>query len=639
MPVVPSARYPQQQQQRKRTARREYVEKPLKLVLKVGTGEVKELSTARAAALPQGFQEDKSDHEKHKEKKKKKKKKGEKDVNPSEEKKKKKDDKKKKDRNQQANDADKEQDNHSPLRPDIAAGSGPESSLSKPEEEQTPLQEALNQLVRQLQRKDPSNFFSFPVTDFIAPGYSMIIKNPMDFSTMKEKIRNKEYESLEELKENFKQICHNAMIYNKPGTIYHKAAKKLLNSGMKILSQERIQSLKQSIEFMADLQNDGKDKEKTDLLGNGEKVEEDTNEESMDTCEVTALRSPSRDVKRKDKDQLEDKQKVGEVASEKEQEEIDQIIKDSLGKLSKRQISSQVEFERRKADGTTTLALLNPGELYPGEPGSAILGPAAGRLQSGVNSLQGFKEDKRNKVTPVLYLNYGPFSSYAPCYDSTFANVSKDDSDLIYSTYGDESSLQGSFSIQEFLENTQDPPYGMADCILDAFTDGEYSRVQREQDMADAGASDCSATPDCISTSDQFAYLKSVFGLGLFDETFDSVEAERFQKKLDETTGLLRELQEVQSERLSTKPPPNTVCLLAPSARETQLADRVNENLKELAQQVQPGDIVSVAGIRKAMGISDLLSGAEDSMMDLTTDTQENETFPRNRKECQPVSA
>lgn len=32
-------------------------------------------------------------------------------------------------------------------------------------------------------------------------------------------------------------MCENAMIYNKPETIYHKAARKLLHSGMKILSQ------------------------------------------------------------------------------------------------------------------------------------------------------------------------------------------------------------------------------------------------------------------------------------------------------------------------------------------------------------------------------------------------------------------
>lgn len=39
------------------------------------------------------------------------------------------------------------------------------------------------------------------------------------------------------LQDNFKLMCTNAMIYNKPETIYYKAAKKLLHSGMKILSQ------------------------------------------------------------------------------------------------------------------------------------------------------------------------------------------------------------------------------------------------------------------------------------------------------------------------------------------------------------------------------------------------------------------
>uniref|UniRef100_A0A8C5Q429 Bromodomain containing 7 n=1 Tax=Leptobrachium leishanense TaxID=445787 RepID=A0A8C5Q429_9ANUR len=598
---------------------RDYVEKPLKLVLKVGTGEVKELSTACAASLPQGFHKDKSDHDKHKHKdKKKKKKKDDKVASPNDEKKKKKDEKKKKDKNKHDSSGDKDHKLHSPLTPDIPALLLPENTLLKPEEVQTPLQEALNQLVRQLQRKDPSAFFAFPVTDFIAPGYSMIIKNPMDFSTMKEKIRNNDYESIEELKENFKQVCHNAMIYNKPGTIYHKAAKKLLNAGMKILSQERIQSLKQSIDFMADLQ--GKDKEKGDGPGNGERTEEQM-QESMDMFDMSAMKSPSKDLKRKDKDQLDDKQRLSDGVAEKEQELIDQIIKESCGKLSRRDVTSQIEFERRKSDGTTTLALLNPVDALTLESGQglATLGSTAGRLQSGVNSLQGFKEDKRNKVTPALYLNYGPFASYAPCYDSTFANISKEDSDLIYSTYGEEPSLQGTFSIQEFLANSLDKPYGMADSILDAFTDGEYSRLQKEQDLA---AVTDSPTQKDTTTSDQFAYLKSVFGPELFEENFNSVEAECFQKKLDETTKLLWELQEVQNERLSTKPPPNMVCLLAPSAKEIQLAESINENLRQLAQQVQPGDIVSIAGIRKAMGISDLLLRTEEAVVNLTAQAQ-----------------
>lgn len=47
-------------------------------------------------------------------------------------------------------------------------------------------------------------------------------------------------------------------------------------------------------------------------------------------------------------------------------------------------------------------------------------------------------------------------------------------------------------------------------------------------------------------------------------------------------------------------------------------AERVTNNLKELAQQVTPGDIVSTYGIRKAMGISVPLPETEDSWVDLT---------------------
>lgn len=48
-----------------------------------------------------------------------------------------------------------------------------------------------------------------------------------------------------------------------------------------------------------------------------------------------------------------------------------------------------------------------------------------------------------------MYLNYGPFSSYGPQYDSTFANMSKEESDLLLSTYADETGVQ--YSKRSFL--------------------------------------------------------------------------------------------------------------------------------------------------------------------------------------------
>ncbi|XP_032280226.1 bromodomain-containing protein 7 isoform X3 [Phoca vitulina] len=585
----------------------EYVEKPLKLVLKVGGNEVTELSTGSSGHDSSLF-EDKNDHDKHKDRKRKKRKKGEKQV-PGEEKGRKrrrvKEDKKKRDRDRVENEAEKDLQCATPVRLDLPPEKPLTSSLAKQEEvEQTPLQEALNQLMRQLQRKDPSAFFSFPVTDFIAPGYSMIIKHPMDFSTMKEKIKNNDYQSIEELK-------------------------------------ERIQSLKQSIEFMADLQKSRKQKDRTDTSQSGEDSGcwPREREDSGDT-EAQAFKSPNKENKKKDKDMLEDKCKSNSL--EREQEQIDRIVKESGGKLTRRLVNSQCEFERRKPDGTTTLGLLHPVDPIVGEPGycPVRLGMTTGRLQSGVNTLQGFKEDKRNKVTPVLYLNYGPYSSYAPHYDSTFANISKDDSDLIYSAYGEDSDLRSDFSIHEFLATCQDYPYVMADSLLDVLTKGGHSRTLQEletlspEDEGQTRTLDPAKEMEQIteiepagrldsSNQDRLTALKAVTSFGAPVEVFDSEEAEMFQRKLDETTRLLRELQEAQNERLSTRPPPNMICLLGPSYREMHLAEQVTNNLKELAQQVTPGDIVSTYGVRKAMGISVPSPIVENNFVDLTEDFEE----------------
>ncbi|XP_055991965.1 bromodomain-containing protein 7 isoform X2 [Sorex fumeus] len=616
----------------------EYVEKPLKLVLKVGGNEVTELSTGSSG------HDDKNEHDKHKDRKRKKRKKGEKQV-PGEEKGRKrrrvKEDRRKRDRDRVENEAEKDLQCQGPVRLDLPPEKPLASSLTKQEEvEQTPLQEALNQLMRQLQRKDPSAFFSFPVTDFIAPGYSMIIKHPMDFSTMKEKIKNNDYQSIEELKDNFKLMCTNAMIYNKPETIYYKAAKKLLHSGMKILSQERIQSLKQSIDFMADLQKSRKQKDRADTSQSGEDSAGWPRErEGSGDPDAPAFKSPNKENKRKDRDMLDDRCKSSTL--EREQEQIDRIVKDSGGKLTRRLVNSQCEFERRKPDGTTTLGLLHPVDPIVGEPGycPVRLGMTTGRLQSGVNTLQGFKEDKRNKVTPVLYLNYGPYSSYAPHYDSTFANISKDDSDLIYSTYGEDSDLPSDFSIHEFLATCPDYSYVMADSLLDVLTKGGHSRSLRGLESTSPEDEDQSRTLDTAketeiteiepvghldaSNQDRLTALKAVTSFGAPIEVFDSEEAEVFQKKLDETTKLLRELQEAQNERLSARPPPNMICLLGPSYREMHLAEQVTNNLKELAQQVTPGDIVSTYGVRKAMGISVPSPVIENNLVDLTEDLED----------------
>ncbi|KTG31139.1 hypothetical protein cypCar_00023195, partial [Cyprinus carpio] len=523
----------------------------LKLVLKVAGNEV----TTGSPSLESVY-DDSVDYDKHKDKKKRK----EKEKKATEDEKEEqlrvtvdtKEKMTKKRKGPDSVDPDWDEQSRTPARSSVSQDKPLTPSLARTEEkEQTPLQEALSQLIRQLQRKDPSAFFSFPVTDLIAPGYSLIIKRPMDFSTMKEKVKKEQYQSLEELKLDFKVMCENAMIYNKPETIYYKAARKLLHSGMKILSKERLESLKQSIEFMAGLQPS-----------------------SSHSAEDGGDEGGTRDSK-------DDAQKS---QAEKDQEEIKKIVEESGGKLSNRSLQCELEFERRKADGSTTLGILNPADLSAGDPGycPVKLGMMGGRLQTGINTLQGFKEDKRNMVTPVAYMNYGPFSSYAPTYDSSFANISKEDSDLIYSFYGEDNSQPESESIADYLAKSKEHMSRLADDVLDALTSGEHSRQLKETETGnltmEEPAEKVDTTDDAEVVVSEPCSGDSVMALGalglnpdLLPESFDSE------------------------------------------------AEKVTGNLTQLTSQVTPGDVCSVYGIRKAMGISLPYHTAQDSFIRLTT--------------------
>uniref|UniRef100_A0AAX7USK7 Bromo domain-containing protein n=1 Tax=Astatotilapia calliptera TaxID=8154 RepID=A0AAX7USK7_ASTCA len=584
-----------------------YEDRPLKLVLKVSGNEV----TAGSSSLDTFYDEQPADFDKPKDKKKKKKKDKEKSFgSPEEEKGKKKVTKKKK--GQEADGDDDREQSRTPIRSEIDKQEV--ILLLSTEKEQTPLQEALNQLIRQLQRKDPNAFFSFPVTDLIAPGYSAVIKRPMDFSTMKDKVKKECYQSLDELKVDFRIMCENAMIYNKPETIYHKAARKLLHSGMKILSQERLDSLKQSIDFMAGLDPSAKQPLKSEEQTS---TFLDQNKEGPATTD-SSERSQTPSTPRQDKDSKDEAAKA-----EKELQEIRKVIEKSGGKLSNRVLQSDLEFARRKSDGSTTLAILNPADPSAGDVGycPVKLGMMSNRLQSGVNTLQGFREDKRNRITPVSYMNYGPFTSYAPTYDSSFANISKEDSDLIYSLYGDESSLQGSDSLSEFLAKSEEYVYKLADNLLDAVTNGEHSRILKDTEQVSFS----------LTSFVVFLFTCCVF-------SFPHTEALNIQQKLDETTKLLRNLQEVQRERLSAKQPPNMICLLAPTAKELELAEKVTSNLAELTSQVAPCDVSSIYGIRKAMGIA-APPDPPELFIDLTTVQDTAEAMETSCPDVVPVIA
>lgn len=59
------------------------------------------------------------------------------------------------------------------------------------------------------------------------PNYPKVVKKPMDLSTMKKKLDNKEYANAEKFQEDFSLMIRNCFAFNPPGTLVHTAGVEL----------------------------------------------------------------------------------------------------------------------------------------------------------------------------------------------------------------------------------------------------------------------------------------------------------------------------------------------------------------------------------------------------------------------------
>ncbi|MCL4132223.1 UNVERIFIED_CONTAM: hypothetical protein GTU68_050015, partial [Idotea baltica] len=281
--------------------------------------------------------------------------------------------------------------------------------------------ELLEVLLQLLQKRDPQQFFAFPVTDAIAPGYSSIINQPMDFSRMQQKIQEGAYTQISQFAEDLRLTCNNCMTYNQPDTIYFKAAKKLFQAGERILSPERLLPLKREIPSM--------------LLLSKEQLGFDV------TAEIPCLdlEEGSRDSSRSDNENSLDQ--TGKFESLRDQLTAEEILEqtqaaaeEAAEKLTLKKPVSTLGFLRQRVDGTTTLNFLTgcEGNAPPNQKEKPIsLGLLTGKLAQGSSSLHNYRDDKRSMAKPVKPLYYGTFSSFCPSYDSTFANLNKEESEMV----------------------------------------------------------------------------------------------------------------------------------------------------------------------------------------------------------------
>ncbi|GAB2277773.1 hypothetical protein Dimus_012477 [Dionaea muscipula] len=128
----------------------------------------------------------------------------------------------------------------------------------------TPLPEKkrLELILDKLQKKDTYGVYTEPVDPEELPDYHDVIDHPMDFSTIRKKLANGSYSTLEEFESDVFLICSNAMQYNDPETIYHKQA-----HAIKELSEKKFQRLRDDIEW-------GEKEKKPEQLQNKLKIEQ-----------------------------------------------------------------------------------------------------------------------------------------------------------------------------------------------------------------------------------------------------------------------------------------------------------------------------------------------------------------------------
>ncbi|XP_066441319.1 bromodomain-containing protein 9 isoform X4 [Eleutherodactylus coqui] len=531
-------------------------EKPLKLVLKVGGSEVTELS---GSGHDSSYYDDRSDHEqreRHKEKKKKKKKKSEKEKDKhvdDEERRRRKEEKKRKREKEQC-DSDEEAEYFEPekkVEVETPTDRPVRACRTHPENESTPIQQLLEYFLRQLQRKDPHGFFAFPVTDQIAPGYFMIIKHPMDFSTMKDKIAANEYKSITEFKADFKLMCDNAMTYNRPETVYYKLAKKLLHTGFKMMS-------------------------KAAILGDEDTtVEEPVPEVALPApVEITKKsKKPSKEVIRVIEDDqsciFEPEGNACSLTDSTAEEHVLALVEhaadEARDKVNRYFPNCKIGYLKKTVDGSLIYTVVNADpEAEEEETHSVDLSSLSSKLLPSFTTL-GFKDDRRHKVT---FLN-STSTALSLQNNTLFTDLKPDEMELMYAAYGDDTGIQCALSLQEFVKDCGGYAKKMVNDMLDQITEGDHSKILYQlKQIGDSVGDGSNSVLDFMSMksySDVSLEMSMLNSLGKVKKELDHDDG---HLNLDDAAKLLHDFHDVHNDRVGSRPSSNISSLSNNSERD-----------------------------------------------------------------------
>jgi len=120
--------------------------------------------------------------------------------------------------------------------------------------ETTPIldKKSLELILDKLQKKDIYGVYAEPVDPEELPDYHDMIEHPMDFSTVRKKLANGSYSTLEELESDVLLICSNAMQYNSSDTVYYKQARTIQEMGKRKFEKARLKIKRAEKELKTD---------------------------------------------------------------------------------------------------------------------------------------------------------------------------------------------------------------------------------------------------------------------------------------------------------------------------------------------------------------------------------------------------
>lgn len=86
-----------------------------------------------------------------------------------------------------------------------------------------PLEEAMSRLLDSIFSKDAQEIFTEPVDVEEVPDYMNVVTHPMDLSTMRTKLRDGKYDTLDDMENDFNLMIQNCLAYNNRDTIFYRA--------------------------------------------------------------------------------------------------------------------------------------------------------------------------------------------------------------------------------------------------------------------------------------------------------------------------------------------------------------------------------------------------------------------------------